>query len=330
MKCKRGARRSACKKAIAWRSRERLCRFLKRLEGTRKDVHMDSTHPTAGGDGGGMSAEDIAQLERICRHLRTSIINTVADARAGHTGGSLSEVEILAALYFRVLNIDPSRPDWPQRDRFILSKGHASPGYYCTLAYRGYFAEEKLAQFDAVDSMLQGHPSRLHTPGVDMSTGSLGQGLSAAAGMAIGRDYLAMQFQVYVLLGDGELQEGQVWEAAMFAGAHRLTGLVAIVDLNGVQLSGTVADTLPLEPLADKWRAFGWQVLECEGHDVAAVAGTLEQARRLSAAGPVAVIAHTVKGKGVSFMEGKYQWHARVLNEDERRQALAEIERAAR
>ena len=236
------------------------------MRDAKKDVYMDSTdHPTAGSDGRGMSAEEIAQLEQVCRHLRTSIINTVADAKAGHTGGSLSEVEILAALYFRILNIDPSRPDWPQRDRFILSKGHASPGYYCTLAYRGYFPEEKLTQFDAVDSMLQGHPCRLHTPGVDMSTGSLGQGISAAAGMILGRDYLAVQFQVYVLLGDGELQEGQVWEAAMFAGAHRLTGLVAIVDRNGVQLSGTVADTLSLEPLADKWKAFGWQVVECDG-----------------------------------------------------------------
>ncbi len=286
--------------------------------------------PMAGTDGHGLSAEEIADLERICRHLRTSIINTVADARVGHTGGSLSEVEILTALYFRVLNIDPSRPDWPERDRFILSKGHASPGYYCTLAYRGYFPEEKLAQFDAVDSMLQGHPCRLKTPGVDMSTGSLGQGLSAAAGMILGRDCLALQFKAYVLLGDGELQEGQVWEAAMFAGVRRLTGLIAIVDRNDVQLSGTVVDTLALEHLADKWKAFGWQVVECPGHDIGAVVTAMEQARQLSTTGPVVVIAHTVKGKGVSFMEGKYQWHGRSPNEEERRQALAEIEQAAR
>jgi transketolase len=292
---------------------------------------MNSTHQSpAGRDGRGLSAEETAQLKQVCRHLRTSIINTVAHAHAGHTGGSLSEVEILAALYFRILNIDPSRPNWPERDRFILSKGHASPGYYCTLAYRGYFSEENLAEFDAVDSMLQGHPCRLHTPGVDMSTGSLGQGISAAAGMILGRDYLALKFNVFVLLGDGEIQEGQVWEAAMFAGARRLTGLVAIIDRNGVQLSGTVADTLTLEPLPDKWKAFGWQVLECDGHDVAAVVATLEQARRLSAAGPVAIIAHTVKGKGVSFMEGKYQWHGRSPNDEERRLALAEIEQAAR
>jgi transketolase len=294
-------------------------------------MHMDSTHPsTTGADGCCLSAEELARLKQICRHVRTSIINTIAHAHAGHTGGSLSEVEILSALYFRVLNIDPSRPDWPDRDRFILSKGHSSPGYYCTLAYRGYFPEEKLTQFDAVDSMLQGHPCRLHTPGVDMSTGSLGQGLSAGAGMILGRDYLAAKFHVYVLLGDGESQEGQVWEAAMFAGAHKLTGLIAIVDRNGVQLSGTVADTLSLEPLADKWKAFGWQVVECDGNDIGAVVTTMEQARQLSAAGPVAIIAHTVKGKGVSFMEGKYQWHGRSPNEEERRLALAEIEQAAR
>ncbi len=248
---------------------------------------------------------------------------------AGHTGGSLSEVEILVTLYFRFLRIDPRRPDWAERDRFILSKGHASPGFYCTLACRGFFPEEKLAEFDAVDSMLQGHPCMLRTPGVDMSTGSLGQGLSAGAGMVLGRDQLEMQFLVYVLLGDGELQEGQVWEAAMFAGQRRLTGLVAIVDYNRVQLSGTVPNTLDLEPLADKWRAFGWQVLECDGHDVAELAGAIGQARQRSASGPVVLIAHTVKGKGVSFMEGKYQWHGRAPNEEERRQAVAEIEQAA-
>ncbi len=270
--------------------------------------------------------EDISRLRCLCRHVRVSIIDTVARARAGHTGGSLSEVEILVALYFRILRIDPSRPDWPDRDRFILSKGHASPGYYCTLARRGYFAEERLAEFDAVDSMLQGHPCMRKTPGVDMSTGSLGQGLSAGAGMILGRDRLGMQFHVYVLLGDGELQEGQVWEAAMFAGRHRLTGVIGIVDYNRVQLSGTVSGTLDLEPLADKWKAFGWQVFECDGHEIGELVDTIEQARRNSDSGPVVVIAHTTKGRGISFMEGKYQWHGRAPNEEERRQALAELD----
>ncbi len=269
---------------------------------------------------------ELAELSRLCRQIRVSILETVARAGAGHTGGSLSEVELLVTLYFRVMRIDPARPHWAARDRFILSKGHASPGYYCTLAARGYFDAGRLAEFDAVDSMLQGHPCMRKTPGVDMSTGSLGQGLSAAAGMILGRDLTGADFRVYVLLGDGELQEGQVWEAAMFAGQRKLQGLIAIVDYNRVQLSGTVPDTLDLEPLADKWRAFQWGVLECDGHDLPSVVETIERAREASAAGPVVVIAHTVKGKGVSFMEGKYQWHGRAPNAEEHRRALAEIE----
>ena len=273
--------------------------------------------------------EELAELRNVCRRIRLSIINTIAHAGAGHTGGSLSEVEILAALYFRAMRIDPSRPQWPDRDRFILSKGHASPGYYCTLAARGYFDERRLAEFDAINSMLQGHPCMRQTPGVDMSTGSLGQGLSAGAGMVLGRDQLGMHFHVYVLLGDGELQEGQVWEAAMFAGQRRLKGLIAIVDYNRVQLSGTVPGTLDLEPLADKWRAFQWLVFECDGHDLAGVVQAIEQAREASVSGPAVVIAHTTKGKGVSFMEGKYQWHGRAPNDEECRRALAEIEHDA-
>ena len=274
---------------------------------------------------GKMTENEVLELKRICRHVRKSIINTIADAKAGHTGGSLSEVEILTALYFRVMNIDPARPDMPERDRFVISKGHSSPGYYCTLAKRGYFDEAELAEFDKIDSMLQGHPCMLKTPGVDMSTGSLGQGLSAGIGMCLGRDKRGLDFNVYVLIGDGELQEGQNWEAAMYAGNHKLTGLVAIVDYNKVQLTGTVTDTLSLEPLADKWKAFGWQVLECDGHEVADVVQALEQAGE-SSTGPVVVIAHTVKGKGVSFIEGKYQWHGKAPSEEERQQALVEID----
>jgi transketolase len=273
--------------------------------------------------------EELAELRHVCRQIRRSIITTIAHAGAGHTGGSLSEVEILAALYFRAMRIDPSRPQWPDRDRFILSKGHASPGYYCTLAARGYFDAALLADFDAVDSMLQGHPCMRKTPGVDMSTGSLGQGLSAGVGMILGRDQLGLDFRVYVLLGDGELQEGQIWEAAMFAGQRVVKGLIAIVDYNRVQLSGTVPGTLELEPLADKWRAFGWRVGECDGHDLAGVVEAIEQASHASASGPVVVIAHTTKGKGVSFMEGKYQWHGRAPNDEECRRALDEIEHDA-
>ncbi len=266
------------------------------------------------------------ELKEICRHIRKMIINTVSDAGAGHIGGSLSEVEILVAMYFKIMRINPENPKWPERDRFILSKGHASPGFYCVLAKRGYFKQEKLAEFNTIDSMLQGHPCMLKTPGVDMSTGSLGQGLSAGIGMALGRNQRGLDFYVYVLMGDGEIQEGQIWEAIMYAGFHKLTGLVGIVDYNKVQLTGPVGEVVDLEPLADKWKAFGWQVVECDGHNIADVVATIENAKGLSRSGPVVVIAHTVKGKGVSFMEGKYQWHGKAPNEQERQQALSELD----
>jgi len=266
------------------------------------------------------------ELQQICRYVRKSIINTIADAGCGHTGGSLSEVEILVALYFKIMNIDPRNPQWMERDRFILSKGHSSPGLYCVLANRGYFSEEKLAEFDAIDSMLQGHPCMLKTAGVDMSTGSLGQGLSGGIGMVLGRDRRRLDFMVYVLLGDGELQEGQNWEAFMYAGVKRLTRLVAIVDYNKVQLTGRTPEILDLEPLKEKLQAFRWRVIECDGHDIEDVVEKIETAKKMSPDEPVIVIAHTVKGKGVSFMEGKYQWHGKSPNEEERQQALAEID----
>ena len=273
-----------------------------------------------------ITAEEAEELKQICRYVRKMIINTTADVGCGHTGGSLSEVEILVALYFRMLRIDPGKPAWPQRDRFILSKGHASVGLYAVLANRGYFPKGQMKEFDIINSMLQGHPCMLKTPGVDMSTGSLGQGLSAGIGMVLGRNKRKMDFHVYVLMGDGELQEGQIWESAMYAGFHKLSGLIGIVDYNQVQLTGTVTKTLGLEPLADKWKAFGWQVLECQGHDIEQVITTVEQARQWSVKGPVLIIAHTIKGKGVSFMEGNYQWHGKAPNEQQRIQALAEID----
>ncbi len=273
-----------------------------------------------------LSENEVQELKQTCRYVRKMIINTIADAQCGHTGGSLSEVEILVALYFHVMNIDPGNPDMPERDRFLLSKGHSSPGYYAVLANRGYFHEKELGSFDAMGSMLQGHPCMLKTPGVDMSTGSLGQGLSAGIGMALGRAKRGMDFNTYVLIGDGELQEGQNWEAAMYAGHNKTAGLVAIIDYNKVQLAATVPDTLNLEPLADKWTAFGWDVLECDGHDIAEVVETFEKAEEIAKTGPVVIIAHTIKGKGVSFMEGKFEWHGRPPNEEEREKALAEID----
>ena len=274
-----------------------------------------------------LAPETVAELRRRCREQRKLIINTTAQAGCGHTGGSLSAVEIMVALYFRVMSIDPQNPRRPDRDRFILSKGHATPAYYTILVMRGYFSAETLDLYDQINSPLQGHPCMNKTVGVDMSTGSLGQGLSAGIGLALGRDRRNMNFTVYVLTGDGELQEGQIWEAAMYAGFHQIKGLVAIIDYNRVQLAGKVPETLDLEPLAEKWKAFRWQTLECDGHDVAQVVETLERARAMSwERGPVVVIAHTVKGKGVSFMEHKFQWHGRAPNAEEKEKALAEIE----
>jgi len=266
------------------------------------------------------------ELKFVCQAVRKSIINLITAAGAGHTGGSLSLVEILVALYFGIMRLRPKEPGWEERDRFVLSKGHATPCYYATLTQRGYFHEDLLKEFDAVDSMLQGHPCMLRTPGVDFSTGSLGQGLSAAIGMVLGRDRKGLAFDVYCVLGDGEIQEGQVWEGAMYAGKKRLRGLVTVVDYNKVQLAGDVGEQLDLEPLAAKWEAFGWQVLECDGHDVVEVLRRLVEAKKRSKEGPVVLIAHTVKGKGVSFMEGRYQWHAKAPSEEERVLALAEID----
>ena len=265
-------------------------------------------------------------LKHICREIRKSIINTIADARCGHTGGSLSEVELLTALYFKIMNIDPEKPSMVNRDRFILSKGHSSPGYYCTLAKRGYFKEDVLKTFDKIDSILQGHPCMNKTPGVDMSTGSLGQGLSVGIGMCLGRDKRGLDFNTYVLVGDGEMQEGQNWEAIMYAGAKKTKGLIGIVDYNKVQLTGTSQEILSLDPLDEKFKAFGWAVVECDGNNIAEVVEVFKKAKVLSLAGPVAVIANTIKGKGVSFIEGKYQWHGKAPDDEERKLALAEID----
>jgi transketolase len=270
-------------------------------------------------------AYPLEDLARRAKRIRELVLRTVCQAGAGHTGGALSIVEILTVLYFRILRVNPSDPLWPERDRFVLSKGHASVALYATLAVRGYFPEERLEEFDRLDGALQGHPDMLKTPGVDMSTGSLGQGLSAGIGMALAGRALGKAFHTYVLLGDGELQEGQVWEAAMYAGFHAVPRLVAVVDYNKLQLTGRTAETLDLEPLADKWRAFRWKVLECDGHDIGELVGTLERARELSTSGPVVAIAHTHKGQGVSFIRDRVEWHARALTAEELHAALAEL-----
>ncbi|MBU2602823.1 MAG: transketolase [Actinobacteria bacterium] len=246
-------------------------------------------------------------------------------AQAGHPGGSLSAAEILTVLYFGAMRIDPTRPDWADRDRFVLSKGHAAPIYYATLAERGYFSPELLTTYDELDSMLQAHPF-VGLPGIDTCSGSLGQGLSVGIGMALGARLKGSEARVFVLLGDGELQEGQVWEAAMAASSFGLDSLTAIVDANRLQLYGTVESIVSLEPLPDKWRAFGWNVLEVDGHDCAALAAALCAAAAPEITGrPTVIIAHTTKGKGVSFMENSVEWHSAAVTDELRERALAEL-----
>jgi transketolase len=273
-----------------------------------------------------MNDKSLDELTSLARETRRLIIETGHTAGAGHTGGSLSEVEILIALYFSFMNIDPQHPDWEDRDRFILSKGHASLGYYTVLAQRGYFPVAQLKTFDHEDSALQAHPDMHKCRGVDFSTGSLGQGLSIGVGIALGAQKKNKAFRTVVLLGDGECQEGQVWEAAMFAGAKHIQRLIAIVDYNKVQLSNKVEENLSLEPFAIKWESFGWSVLSVDGHNIAELLSALSRAGSMSEQGPVVIIANTVKGKGVSFMEGKFEWHGKAPNDQEYATALRELD----
>ncbi|PJB28953.1 transketolase [Candidatus Desantisbacteria bacterium CG_4_9_14_3_um_filter_50_7] len=271
-----------------------------------------------------MGKDDIKKLEETAKKIRRSIVETLSSAKAGHMGGSLSVTDILTVLYFKEMKIDPSRPDWEDRDRFVLSKGHASCGLYCALVERGYFAKDLLSTFDRTDGCLQGHPDMHKTPGVDMSTGSLGQGLSVGAGMAAGARLLKKSFRVFVVLGDGEVQEGQVWEAAMYAGHNKLDNLTAIIDYNKLQLASRVQDAIDLEPLADKFRAFKWNVIGADGHSIESLCKAFEKARK-NKGRPSVIIADTVKGKGISFAENKVEWHVRVPKGDEIAKALDEL-----
>jgi len=266
-------------------------------------------------------------LRKTANEIRKTILITANRAGAGHVGGSLSETEILTALYFSVMNIDPQNPAWEGRDRFLLSKGHCTPGYYATLAHRGYFGVDSLVRtFDEAGSIFQAHPDMHKCPGVDYSTGSLGQGLSVGIGIAEGARLNHLAFNTWVLLGDGESQEGQLWEAFMYAGAKKAPHIIAILDYNKVQLSSKVEDNVNPAPYGEKLSAFGWRVLETDGHDFDWLVPALEQAAQLAAEGPVAVIAHTVKGKGVSFMEGDFRWHGQAPNGEQLKLALAELE----
>ena len=285
------------------------------------------SHPRSAG----VTVGETDRLREVARRIRVEVIRAVNHAQAGHIGGPLSAADILAVLYFHILRIRPEEPAWPDRDRFILSKGHSSIALYAAMALRGYLPVEELLTFDAVHSRLQGHPDMTRLPGLDMSTGSLGMGLSAGMGIALGARLTGRDIRAFVMLGDGECQEGEVWEAAMAAPRYGLDNLIAIIDHNRLQQYGWPGDgpdgrippQVPGE-LAAKWSAFGWRVLEADGHDMATIVNVLEEATR-SDGRPVAVIAHTVKGKGVSFMEGHYFWHTRAIKPEEFDQAMAEL-----
>lgn len=265
------------------------------------------------------------ELAKVANEVRKGVVTAVHAAKSGHPGGSLGDADIMTYLYFAEMDVDPADPRRTDRDRFVLSKGHCAPALYAVLAERGFFGKEELETLRHIGSRLQGHPNMNDTPGVDMSTGSLGQGISAAVGMALAAKHWGDSYRVYTLLGDGECEEGQVWEAAMFAGNHALDNLVAVVDHNGLQIDGTIDEVNSAMPLADKFRAFKWHVIElADGNDMAQIAAAFAEARKVSDS-PVAIIAETVKGKGVSFMENQVGWHGKAPNDEQFEQAMAEL-----
>jgi transketolase len=273
-----------------------------------------------------METEELNRLNHTARQMRIQILRMLHCAKSGHTGGSLSATDIITALYFRILRHRPDDPSWAERDRFVLSKGHAAPALYAALAMTGYFDPKELMTLRRLNSCLQGHPDMLKTKGVNASSGSLGQGLSIANGMAMGMRLDGIDSNVYVLLGDGELQEGQVWEAAMSAAHYRLGKVMAIVDNNGLQIDGAVQDIMGIEPLPEKWSAFGWDVQVIDGHDISQIISALQYARSKQLVDkPSVVIAKTVKGKGVSIFENKVKYHGTPPNDEELAQALKEL-----
>lgn len=265
------------------------------------------------------------ELAARAREIRKHVVRMVGAAGSGHPGGSLSAADIVTVLYFNEMNIRPEDPGWPQRDRFVLSKGHAAPVLYAALAEAGYFPIEDLLTLRCIDSHLQGHPSMRSTPGVEMSTGSLGQGLSAACGMAIAAKLDGDPRRVYVMLGDGELEEGQIWEAAMTAAHRKLDNLAAFVDSNRLQIDGTTAEVKSMGRIGERFAAFGWHVIEIDGHDMSAIMAALAEARRVQGR-PTVIVARTVKGKGVSFMENQVGWHGTAPKPDQVQAALAELD----
>ncbi len=269
----------------------------------------------------------IQELRELSQKCRISILEMLTEAKSGHPGGSLSAVEIVNAIYFSEMKQDPKNPSWENRDRFVISKGHGVPAVYAAMAYAGYFPQSELMTLRKTGARLQGHPDRKRLPGIEASTGSLGQGLSVAQGMALASRMSGKNFHTYCLMGDGESQEGQVWEAAMSAPMFKLGGLLTVIlDYNKGQIDGQVKDVMNIEPIADKWRAFNWEVSVVDGHNYDEILNALRKSRSAAAGSkPHFIIANTVKGKGVSFMEGKIEWHGAAPNKDQLEKALAEV-----
>lgn len=264
------------------------------------------------------------ELQKYALKIRMAVIEGTYNAKSGHPGGSLSIADIMAYLYYREMNVDPQNPDWEDRDRFVLSKGHTAPALYGALALRGFFPREEIPTLRKPNSRLQGHPSMRMTPGVDMSTGSLGQGISSAVGMALGAKLREKDYRVYTVLGDGEIEEGEVWEAAMFAAAKHLDNLVAIVDNNNLQIDGTLEEVNSPYPIDEKFAAFGWYVIKINGHNFDQIERAFDEARRCKGK-PTVIIAKTIKGKGVSYMEYAVEWHGKAPKEEEYLEAMSEL-----
>lgn len=268
-----------------------------------------------------ITQEEIKAIEEKAKKIRKGIIEEVYSHQSGHPGGSLSVADIMAVLYFKEMNINPQEPEWKERDRLVLSKGHCAPALYAALANRGYFKTEELKTFRSIEGRLQGHPDKKNIPGVDMSTGSLGQGLSSANGMAIAGKLDKKEYRVYCILGDGELEEGQIWEAAMTSNKYKLDNLCVILDDNGLQIDGKVEEVKALDCLCSKWESFGFNVIPCDGHNIDMLIDSFEKARQTKEK-PSIIIARTVKGKGVPFMENKAEWHGKAPSDEEYEKAM--------
>lgn len=268
-----------------------------------------------------VSCESIQELDAKAQVIRRHVVEMITEAGSGHPGGSLSSADIVTALYFHVMNLDPKNPNWAERDRLVLSKGHAAPVLYAALAEKGYFAKAELLKLRKTGSMLQGHPDMKVTPGLDMTTGSLGQGLSVANGMALSAKLDKRSHRIYVIMGDGEIEEGQIWEAAMAAAHYKLDNITAFVDYNGLQIDGPIKDVMSPESIQEKFKAFGWHVIDIDGHDMKQIIEAIEKAKNIKVK-PTVIVAKTIKGKGVPFMEDQVGWHGKAPSPEQAKEAL--------